>query len=276
MPLSRLGVCSWSLQATSPAELLDRIEATGLKAVQLALTPVISDWDVWADTVGLLIEHDVQLLSGMIEPVGEDYTTIDTIKATGGIRPDAHWPANEAMARAAAVLAENAGMGIITLHAGFIPHDEQDAERATMVGRLRTMADICAKEGVRLGLETGQERAETLLAVLGEVDRPNLGVNFDPANMVLYGTGDPIAAFEQLAPHAEQVHIKDAVAPTAPGTWGTEVPVGRGDVDWGGFMAIAAGIDREIDAIIEREAGDDRVGDIRLAVEALGAHCSCG
>ena len=247
---------------------------TGLKAVQLALTPVVSDREVWGRTIGLLLERDVQLLSGMIAPVGEDYSTIERIKETGGIRPAAHWPANEAMARAASVVAENAGMGLVTLHAGFLPHDTDHPERAAMIKRLRTLADIGAHEGIRIGLETGQEDADTLLHVLKEIDRPNLGVNFDPANMVLYGTGDPIEAFEQLAPHTMQVHIKDAQPPTETGAWGTEVPVGDGVVDWDRFMAIAQGIDRDIDAIIEREAGDDRAGDIRTAVEAIGAHLS--
>jgi sugar phosphate isomerase/epimerase len=272
MPLLRLGVCSWSLRPTDPADLVEQVLETGLKAVQLALSPVVSDRETWAKAVSKLIAHDVQLLSGMIEPVGEDYSSVDRIRETGGIRVDRHWPANEAMARAAAVVAENAGMGLITFHAGFLPHDADDALRVTMVSRLQTMADICAREGIRLGLETGQEDADTLLAVLSEVDRPNLGVNFDPANMVLYGTGDPIEAFEHLAPYVVQLHIKDAVAPVEPGQWGTEVPVGEGAVDWDRFMSIATSLDNEVDAIIEREAGEDRAADIRTAIEAIGAY----
>ena len=272
MPLSRLGVCSWSLRPATPGELVDRVLETGLKAVQLALTPLVSDRDVWEPIIGLLLEHDIQLLSGMLEPGGEDYSTIESIKVTGGIRPDAYWPANEAMARAAAVVAGNAGMGVLTLHAGFLPHAADDPERATMVGRLQKLADIFANEGVRLGLETGQEDADTLLAVLAEINRPNVGVNFDPANMVLYGTGDPIEAFERLASQTVQVHIKDALPPDERGAWGTEVPVGAGVVDWDRFMVIANGVNGEIDAIIEREAGEDRVGDVRIAVEAVGEH----
>jgi len=272
MPLSRLGVCSWSLRPATPDDLVREVLGTGLTAVQLALTPLVSDRDVWGRAIELLREHDIDLLSGMLEPVGEDYSTIETIKATGGIRPDAHWPANEAMARAAAGVARNAGMDVLTLHAGFLPHDVDDSERATMVGRLRTLAKICSSEGVQLGLETGQEDADTLLAVLGEIDNANLGINFDPANMVLYGTGDPIEAFEKLAPHTVQVHIKDALPPSASGEWGTEVAVGAGVVDWDRFMSIANGIDRDIDAIIEREAGEDRSGDVCIAVEAVRAY----
>ena len=272
MPLSRLGVCSWSLRPSDPADLVDQVLATGLKAVQLALSPVVSEREAWGSAIGKLMSHNVQLLSGMIAPVGEDYSTIDRIRETGGIRVDAHWPANEAMIRAAAVVAKNAGMGLITFHAGFLPHDAADPERAVMVGRLQSIADICGRESVRVGLETGQEDASTLLAVLSEIDRPNLGVNFDPANMVLYGTGDPIEAFEQLAPHVVQLHIKDATPPSELGQWGTEMPVGEGVVDWDRFMAIAASLEHDVDATIEREAGEDRAGDIRMAVDAIGEH----
>jgi len=272
MPLSRLGVCSWSLRPETPDDLVREIHGTGLTAVQLALTPLVSDRDLWGRAIELLREHDIELLSGMLEPEGEDYSTIETIKATGGIRPDVHWPANEAMAREAAEVARIAGMDILTLHAGFLPHDVDDGERATMVGRLRTLAEICSAEGVRLGLETGQEDADTLLAVLSEINHANLGVNFDPANMVLYGTGDPIEAFEKLAPHTVQVHIKDALPPRASGGWGTEVAVGAGVVDWDRFISIANGIDRDVDAIIEREAGEDRLGDVRIAVETVRAY----
>jgi sugar phosphate isomerase/epimerase len=274
MPISRLGVCSWSLRPETPEDLLSCLLDTGLQAVQLALTPVVSDRDVWGRTIDILQARDIRLLSGMIAPVGEDYSTIDRIKETGGVRPAAHWPANEAMARAACVIAAQSGMGLVTLHAGFLPHDPDDPERAAMVKRLQLLADIGNAQGVRIGLETGQEAADTLLAVLSEIDRPNLGVNFDPANMVLYGTGDPIEAFEQLAAHTVQVHIKDALPPEEEGRWGTEVPLGKGVVDWDRFMAIADGIERDIDAVIEREAGEDRAGDIRIAVDAIGAHLS--
>ncbi|MCH2138580.1 MAG: sugar phosphate isomerase/epimerase [Phycisphaerales bacterium] len=269
MPLSRLGVCSWSLQPDSPPTLLEHVSATGISHVQLALTPLVSNRDVWADTIGMLTDAGINVISGMIEPVGEDYSTIDSIKVTGGIRPSAHWPANEAMLRAAAVVAADAGVSCITLHAGFLPHDPADAERAVMVQRLQAMADICADQGLTLGLETGQEDADTLLAVLGEIDRANLGVNFDPANMVLYGTGEPIAALEALRDHVVQVHIKDALPPVEHGQWGSEEPVGEGIVDWDAFLTTVNDIKRPLDAVIEREAGTNRVQDIRTAADRV-------
>ena len=108
--------------------------------------------------------------------------------------------------------------------------------------------------GVRLALETGQEDAETLLAVLEELGSDNIGVNFDPANMILYAMGDPVESFERLADHVMQVHIKDATKTETPGTWGAEVPVGTGEVDWEGFFGVmsAKGIDDVIEGLDER------------------------
>jgi sugar phosphate isomerase/epimerase len=272
MPLARLGTCSWSLGPDNPADLVRLIHATGLDAVQLGLSPVVTDLAGWATLVPRLIEADITLLSGMMAPIGEDYSTLETIAKTGGIRPDGTWSANEAMARSIAVIAENGGIGMITMHAGFIPEDAADPERAVMIGRLQTLADIFAGEGLCLALETGQESAEVLLGVLAEVDRERVGVNFDPANMVLYGAGDPIEAMEMLSPHIVQVHLKDALASAREGRWGTETPLGQGDVDWNAFFQLARDLPREVDAIIEREGGDNPVGEIRAGVDFVRTH----
>jgi sugar phosphate isomerase/epimerase len=160
----------------------------------------------------------------------------------------------------------------VTFHAGFLPEDDGDPERAVLLDRLRAVADLFADRGLRLGLETGQETAETLAAVLDELERPNVGVNFDPANMILYGKGDPVEALRRLAPRVVQVHVKDAVPTNAPGTWGRETPVGAGAVDWPAFMAVALAIDPPVDFVIEREAGADRTDDVRAASELIRRH----
>ncbi len=131
------------------------------------------------------------------------------------------------------------------------------------------MADLFAAEGVRLALETGQEEAQTLLGVLDELERETVGVNFDPANMILYGMGDPVAALRILGARVLQIHVKDAVASAVPGTWGEEVRVGTGQVDWPAFFAVIEEQGLDVDLMIEREAGDDRVADMRVARELV-------
>jgi sugar phosphate isomerase/epimerase len=272
MPIASapIAVCSWSLRASNSAMLVERVQATGAKAVQLALTP-ISDWDAaWGDTFARLADAGIEVVSGMLETVGEDYSTLDTIRATGGVVPDATWPATRARAAEVAALAGARGISRVTFHAGFISH-EPGAEREKLFGRLREIARLFAAQRARIAFETGQESAETLAHALDALGDPTIGVNFDPANMILYGMGDPVTAVRTLAPRIAQVHIKDALPTQVPGTWGSEVRAGTGAVDWPAFFDALASVPATVRLAIEREAGDDRVADIRAAVEMLRA-----
>lgn len=208
----------------------------------------------------------------MMAMAGEDYTTLESIARTGGLRRDELWTEHRAHAAAVATLAAEAGLDLVTFHAGLLPEEADDPERGVLLDRLRAIADTFGAYGVRLGLETGQETADTLARVLDELDRPNVGVNFDPANMILYGKGDPVAALERLAPRVVQIHVKDAIPTATPGTWGREVPVGDGVVDWPRFMAIGTAIEPPVDFVIEREAGPDRADDVRRAADMVRSH----
>ncbi|MBX3406935.1 MAG: sugar phosphate isomerase/epimerase [Phycisphaeraceae bacterium] len=274
-----VGVCSWSLKPDGHAQLVERLRACGPagRAVQIALDPIREErWDEHA-TRGALAAAGVRVLSGMMGTRGENYATLETIRATGGVRADEHWPANLAAARGNARLARAWGIDLVTFHAGFLPHEAADPLRAVMLDRLRQMTCAFADEGVRIAFETGQEDAPTLLGVLEElaaVCPPGFapGVNFDPANMILYGMGDPVAALSLLAPHVRQVHIKDALPTRRPGTWGTEVVVGTGAVDWARFLAVVEARLPGVALVIEREAGADRGGDILAAADVLARH----
>jgi sugar phosphate isomerase/epimerase len=170
-------------------------------------------------------QNGITIVSGMFGCVGEDYSTMETIRATGGIAPDATWAQNLKNIKATAALAARMGLKLVTFHAGFLPHDESDPHFAKMLKRLGEVADIFAAEKISLGLETGQETAPALAALLQKLARPNIGVNFDPANMILYDKGNPIEALRVLGPWIQQVHIKDGNRTKVPGTWGAEVTV---------------------------------------------------
>ncbi len=118
-------------------------------------------------------------------------------------------------------------------------------------------------------LETGQETAEELRSFLKELDHPAVGVNFDPANMILYDKGNPIEAVRVLAPWVKHIHVKDANRTAQPGTWGAEVPWGNGQVQPEKFLNALTEIGFDGALAIEREAGDDRPGDIKLAADRL-------
>ncbi len=265
----RLAVCSWSLQPTGPQDLVAKLQATGIDRVQLALDPLREAPGVWGETAALFRQSGISIVSGMFGCVGEDYSTLDTIRVTGGIAPDATWEQNWTNIRATAALAQQLGLKLVTFHAGFLPHEETDPNFAKLLRRLAETAEVFQAAKITLGLETGQETAPVLVRLLQKLKPPNVGVNFDPANMILYDKGDPIAALRALGPWIRQVHIKDARRTKVPGTWGEEVAVGTGEVDWRAFFVTLRGLNYTGDLVIEREAGDQRVADVRTAREKV-------
>jgi len=265
----RIAVCSWSLQAATPRELTEKIQATGISRVQLALDPLREDPAVWGETGELLKQAGITIISGMFGCLGEDYSTLDTIRVTGGIAPDETWDENLENIRATVEIAKNLGLKLVTFHAGFVPHDPADPGFSKMANRLKAVAELFAAADMLLGLETGQETADGLAALLEKLRQPNVIVNFDPANMLLYGKGDPIEAVRVLAPWIRQIHVKDANQTAVPGTWGEEVAVGTGQVDWPAFFSTLAQVGFTGDIVIEREAGDQRVADICTARDVV-------
>jgi len=264
-PISeRLAVCSWSLQPPDPDDLIAKLVEIGIKRVQLSLDP-IREGGAWAGTPAKLADAGVEVVSGMVMTVGEDYSTPQAIQATGGVVPDATWPQSWQNIQEMAELAQGMGLGLVTMHAGFLPHETTDPSYEKLAGRIDQIAAAFAERGLTLGFETGQEDAPTLLAFLDRLGRDNVGINFDPANMILYDMGDPIAALEQLMPRVVQIHIKDGTRTQTPGAWGSEDVVGTGQVDWPAFFAVLEKAGYEGDLCIEREAGDHRVADIIAA-----------
>lgn len=265
---SRLGVCSWSLLPSNVDELIERIAATGLSSVQLALDPLRTlAWP--PDTVfAKLADAGIEVLSGMMQMPGEDYASLQSIRETGGVRLDEFFPLCLQAARANAELCREFRIPLMTFHAGFIPHDSADPIRGVMLDRIAQLVAVFREFGVKVALETGQETAETLNDALAQLPE-DVGVNFDPANMILYGMGNPVAALEALAPRVFQVHLKDAVASTSSGEWGTEVRVGDGEVEGAKFLRALQRLTPDVDLVIEREAGDQRVEDVCHAVGRL-------
>jgi L-ribulose-5-phosphate 3-epimerase len=287
----RLAVCSWSLQPVDPPDLVAKLQGTGIRRVQLALDPlqdapgvwgvatmvrhsrtayVLQDAPgVWGVATALLGQHGIEIVSGMFGFPGEDYSTPETIRVTGGIAPDDMWPRNWEHVQASADLAQKLGLKLITFHAGFLPHEEQDPHRARMEKRLAQVAELFRAKGIVLALETGQETAPVLVQFLQKFQASNLAVNFDPANMILYDRGNPIDALSALGPWIRQVHIKDATRTKVSGAWGEEVPVGTGEVDWRAFFATLKRLNYTGDFVIEREAGQRRLADIKAAKEVV-------
>lgn len=265
-----IGVCSWSLKPASMADLVAKMDDLGLDHVQLNLVPLIGlDEQARQAEIEVLNTAEIAITAGMVHFEGENYSTIASIKVSGGLVPTEHWPARRERALEAGKIAQRFGIQAISMHLGFIP-PANDPSYTTLIQRTREIASAYADRDVSLLFETGQERATELLMFLNDLNARNVGVNFDPANMILYGSGDPVEAVEILGRHIQHVHIKDAVASDSPGIeWGKEVPFGRGDIDHLEFVRALHDAEYTGPLVIERETGSDRLLDIREAVQKL-------
>lgn len=265
-----IAVCSWSLQPKDTADLVQQVKQLGLEHVQLALEPLLFLDDKRKHfEVGQLRNAGIKLTAGMISFPGEDYSSIDAIRRTGGYVPDDRWELRKRISGQAAGLGAELGLKAVTTHVGFVPRKGQ-AGYDKMLGRVRDVAREFGSHGIELGMETGQEPAGELLEFLEDLDRPNVFVNFDPANMILYGAGDPIDAIRTLGRHIRHVHVKDGTASSRPGEhWGDEVPFGIGQVGPKRFLDALGRIDYRGPLAIEREAGTQRSADVRTAIESL-------
>jgi len=268
-----IGVCSWSLRPGSTSDLIERVRSLGLERVQLALAPLLELDDASrANDIEQLRASGLVLASGMINFTGEDYSSIAVIRQTGGFVPDASWLERRDRALAGSVVAQALGMTQVSTHIGFIPQSNHEHYKV-MVDRVIEVADAFKTRGLDLLMETGQETGNELLQFLNDVGASHdVYVNFDPANMILYGAGDPTETIATLGRHIANVHLKDAKRSDHPGVkWGTEVPFGSGEVSATLLLTALRDVGYTGPLVIEREAGEDRMEDIATAVEVVQA-----
>jgi len=273
LPPMALGVCSWSLQVGSVDELRRLLDGLGVQVAQLACgDPHHASWVEGDAMPEAALASGLTFTGAMLGFPGEDYTTPATIKATGGFGDPALRP--ERLERLRWGLARTRALGLadLTLHAGFIP-EPGDPARSALLDTLGEAGRLAAEAGVTLAFETGQETADLLRLTLDDLRSPNLQVNFDPANMLLYDMGDPIRAVEILGPDIRSVHVKDARRPTTPGTWGEEVPLGQGEVNIPRFIQALKTVGYAGPLAVEREVGDQagRLRDVAHGLDYLRA-----
>lgn len=206
---------------------------------------------------------------------GESYADIATTARTVGLVPLETREARLQETREISDFTKLLGVDAIGLHIGFVPEDTSSDSYTDLVKSTQELLDYVARNGQNIHLETGQETADHLLHFIADVDRSNLYINFDPANMILYGTGEPIDALKKVAKHVRSIHCKDGTwaAEAVRGTeWGCEVALGTGDVGMKNYLQTLKDIGYTGPLTIEREIPEDPVqqkADIGSAVELL-------
>lgn len=185
---------------------------------------------------------------------GESYADIPTVQKTVGLVPPETRAERTTEMKEIADFSKQLRCDVVALHLGFIPHQTSDPLYPQVIEVTRDVCDHCAANGQNLHLETGQESADGLLKFIGDVARDNLKVNFDPANMILYGTGEPIEALQKVGRYVASVHCKDARWAANPGQeWGQEVPLGDGQVGMEQYLRTLDEIGYHGPLTIERE-----------------------
>lgn len=208
---------------------------------------------------------------------GESYADIATTARTVGLVPEETRAARVQEMKEISDFTRLLNCNTVALHIGFVPHDTASASYRDLITTTRDLLDHVAGNGQQLNLETGQESAEHLLRFIDDVGRNNLFINFDPANMILYGTGEPIKALQEVGHFVRSIHCKDAkwAAPEVRGTgWGQEVALGDGDVGMETYLRTLKEIGYTGPLTIEREIPQDRErqkADIGQAVRLLTA-----
>src|SRR5947209_9626284 len=266
-----IGVCSWSLQAKSMPVLKRLLDKLGVDVVQIACgDPHHAAWDEGDRLPEVARAAGFRMTGAMLGFPGEDYTTPQTIQKTGGFGNPADRA--ERLERFQWALDRTRALGLsdLMLHAGFIPEPRQP-DRKPFLDTLLKVSNLAKTKGVTIAFETGQETADLLRLTLNELKCPNLKVNFDPANMLLYDKGDPLRAVEILGPDIRSVHVKDANRPKVPGNWGEEVPLGKGQVNIQQFVKTLKKVGYRGALCIEREVGDQegRLKDVAHGIRYL-------
>lgn len=267
-----------------PERTLRAIKAIGMRCGHLGFTghvelnhEIASKWRTVADA------EDFGITAVFAAFEGESYADLPTIQQTVGFIPPATREAREKRSLQVVDAASAMGVPIFACHIGFVPEDHAHPDFIAVRDMVRRICDHAAQYNIVFALETGQETAEALLHFIEAVERRNLKVNFDPANMIMYGTSEPISALEKLATQVVSVHCKDGVWPPKPGTLGHEMPLGEGEVGMDRFVAALKGIGYTGPLTIEREVSldqdmDDRhkegishLDDIRSAIRLLNS-----
>ena len=189
---------------------------------------------------------------------------------TIGLIPRETRAARIAHIKAAADFAVRCDIPAVQTHAGFIPENPNDPVYKEAVAAMREVAEYCGRYRQNFRYETGQETPTTLVRAMHDVGLTNQGVNFDLANLIMYGKANPVDAIEVLAPYIQGIHAKDGLWPTNPRELGAEVPIGKGKVDFPRIVERLKQIHYRGAVTIEREvSGPRQIEDVRAAAKYL-------
>jgi sugar phosphate isomerase/epimerase len=255
---------------TDARAALQRVRDLGLPTAQIGYPAALDNENGVRAIEAAREETGVEITTVFCGFPGESYADIPTVQRTVGLVPEATRAERVQTTLKIAEFAQKIGVSRVAAHIGFVPEEHDNPLYAPMV---QVTQSICAElktRGQVFALETGQETAAGLKRFIEDVGADNLRVNFDPANMILYGNDQPIPALDVLMPWIDGVHCKDGKWPTQDAQLGEETPLGEGDVNMREWLKKLLDLGYRGPLTIEREiSGEQQKQDILRAVNLL-------
>ena len=259
-----------------PRQQIQKVVDLGLRSCQVV------SWDptVWTDQAGHRLTEVTQELGVKVSsfwsgyPGPKAWNFLDGPRTIGLVPPEYRAERVEALKKAAEFAAKFK-LGSITTHVGFIPEDPRDGLFEGAVEALKQVAGRCGELGLEFRFETGQETPVTLLRTIERIGMDNLGINLDPANLILYGKANPVDALDVFGRYVREVHAKDGLYPTDGTKLGKEAPLGEGKVNFPVLIPKLKAMGFSGALTIEREIkeGEQQMRDIRKAIDLLTPLC---
>jgi L-ribulose-5-phosphate 3-epimerase len=213
-----------------------------------------------------LDKNNIEATSIVVGGPGKEVWDFYQGPLTIGLVPPETRAARIAHIKKASDVAKQCGISAVQTHCGFIPENPNVQVYKDTVAAIREVATYCKRNGQKFRYETGQETPITLVRAMQDVGTDNQGVNFDLANLILYGKANPVDAIDVLGTYIQGIHAKDGRWPTNPKELGKEVAIGQGKVDFGRIIARLKELDYRGAVTIEREiSGPQQVEDVRAA-----------
>jgi len=247
-----------------PDSSLAKVQNLGLPTCQAFVDDFTSD--LAGRLRQALDKHAIEATSLVVGGPGKEIWDFYHGPLTIGLVPRETRAARIAHIKKASDFAKQCGIPAVQTHCGFIPENPNDELYRQTVMAMRDVAAYCKGNGQNFRYETGQETPITLVRAIQDVGLENQGVNFDLANLILYGKANPVDAIELLGPFVQGIHAKDGLWPTNPKELGEEVLIGRGKVDFPRIIKRLKELNYRGAVTIEREiSGPRQLEDVRAA-----------
>ncbi|HLK17454.1 MAG TPA: sugar phosphate isomerase/epimerase family protein [Bryobacteraceae bacterium] len=261
----RLGVVTGLTK--NPDAVLKRVHDLGFPTCQLSIG--LFDDATLGALRDAIAKYNIEVTSAIAGGPGPEIYDFYKGPETIGLVPRQSREARIARVKQVSDFAKKAGIPGVQTHCGFIPENPNEALYKEAVEAIRTVAQYCKRNGQTFRCETGQETPITLVRAIKDVGLDNVGVNFDLANLILYGKANTADAVELLAPHTLGIHAKDGLYPTDPKQLGREVAIGEGKVNFPVVIGLLKKAGYRGPVTIEREISGAKQTEDILASKAF-------